>query len=145
MTCLNAVHEGAEYNGYLSDGCSMKQAKSTTRDKNVQTNTAPREVEYVPPPDEQIDEYVRSLCESLAQQDPAYRDFEVRSGLSSYLKLLAKVATQKMNALAESTPAQGKPEEPTALAQAAKKVKASKINASVQATQPECKPEEPTT
>jgi len=83
-------------------------------------------------------------AEHHQQQDPAYRDFEVRSGLSSYLKLLAKVATQKMNATAEATQPEGKVDEPTASDLAAKKAKAQKMNASAGGIQPECKPEEPT-
>lgn len=75
-----------------------QQPKTTNHNKKAQVATPPRDVEYVPPPDEQIDEFVRSLCETLGKDDPVYRDYEVRSGLSSYLKLLTKVGVKKMNA-----------------------------------------------
>lgn len=70
--------------------------RSNRLQKTASQITATR-VEYVPPSDEQIDAFIRTLCDSLAQESSAYGDFEVRKGFGDYLKLLVKVAVKKMN------------------------------------------------
>jgi len=61
-----------------------------------------RNIEYVPPSEEAIRQYVRTVCETLAQHDSAFNSFEVRSGLTDYLKLVASIWAKKMNACAET-------------------------------------------
>jgi len=57
----------------------------------------PIQVEYVPPTDAVIEQYARSLCERLAAHDPAFGHFEVRNGLSGFLKLVATLSAKQKN------------------------------------------------
>ncbi len=55
-------------------------------------------VKYIPPSEEAIARYARTVCEKLAEHDPAFSAFEVRSGLAGYLRILANVAATQLNA-----------------------------------------------
>lgn len=55
------------------------------------------QVEYVPPTDAVIEQYARSLCERLAAHDPSFGHFEIRNGLSGFLKLVASLSAKQKN------------------------------------------------
>jgi len=57
----------------------------------------PIRVEYVPPTDAEIEHYAHQLCERLAAHDPAFAHFEIRNGLSGFLKLVAALSAKQKN------------------------------------------------
>jgi hypothetical protein len=76
----------------------MKQRKTQ---RTVPTQQIHPKVQFVPPSAEAIEQYARSVSEKLAQHDPAYSSFEIRSGLAGYLKIVACIASSRTNAVEE--------------------------------------------
>lgn len=57
-----------------------------------------RHVEYLPPTDEAISAFARSVCKQLAENgDPTYTSLEVVNGLGDFLKLAGRIQAKYLN------------------------------------------------
>ena len=82
----------------------MKRSRrSAANNPKKPVSSITRQVEYVPPADYEVRQYVRLLCEELAKVNPVYDEFEVRDGLMRFLTLLGEMTAKQMNATGSDT------------------------------------------
>ena len=59
--------------------------------------TAPTEIEYVPPSAEKVDKYVQAVCRTLGEIDPIYNTREARDDLRQFLQVAADIEIARLN------------------------------------------------
>lgn len=62
------------------------------------TRPTQRRIEYLPPAQEDIHAYARTICQKIAQEhDPSYASSEVVHGLAEFMRLAASIQAKYMN------------------------------------------------
>ena len=56
-----------------------------------------RTVEYLPPPDDVIDNFARAVCKELAAQDAAFDESETVRELAGFLRIVCAVQAKHLN------------------------------------------------
>jgi hypothetical protein len=64
--------------------------------------TSKKNIMYVPPTPEALEQVARGVCEKMAESDPSFKRSDVVYGFASFLNVMARMRANRLNALKNS-------------------------------------------
>lgn len=61
-----------------------------------------KDIKYVPPAPEVLEQVARGVCQKLAELDPSFNGPEIMYGLSAFLNVVARMHANRLNKLMSS-------------------------------------------
>jgi hypothetical protein len=61
-----------------------------------------RQIEYVAPAPEVLEQVARGVCHKLAESDPSFKDADVVYGFAAFLSVVARMHANRLNKLKSS-------------------------------------------